>query len=306
MPRFPDIPMFQGIQAPSRIELDLHDIEADGDIPRELNGAFYRVAPDHQYPPRFLDDVPFNADGAISRFLFDNGRVHLRHRYVQTERFKLERAAGRALYGKYRNPFSDDPSVAGKSRNLANTTPLVWEGKLLALREDSPPIALDPVTLQTEGDWRFHGTLEGPAPDARRTPLRRSFLAVVAQIAAIDIVFSLDSVFTAVGLVRELPVMVAAIVVAIIVMMWVSGSIAAFIARHPTIRMLALSFLLLIGVALVGEALHFEIPKGYLYFAMAFATAVELINVRVRRRLDARRDGERGREGGGEAGGADR
>jgi len=162
MPKFPDIAMFRGIQAPSRIELDLHDLECDGEIPSELTGAFYRVAPDHQYPPRFLDDVPFNADGTISRFLFENGRVHLRHRYVRTERFCLERAAGRALYGKYRNPFSDDPSVAGRSRNLANTTPIIWDGKLLALREDSPPIAMDPLTLETEGDWSFHDTLRAP------------------------------------------------------------------------------------------------------------------------------------------------
>ena len=160
--KFPDLPMFRGINAPSRIELDIHDIEADGEVPRGLDGAFYRIAPDHQYAPRFADDVPFNADGTVSRFLFANGRVHLRHRYVRTERFELERAAGRALYGKYRNPFTDDPSVVGRSRNLANTTPLVWEGKLLALREDSPPIALDPITLETEGAWDFHGTLRGP------------------------------------------------------------------------------------------------------------------------------------------------
>jgi len=135
----------------------------------------------------------------------------------------------------------------------------------------------------------IHHTLEGPLPDASRRRLHGSFAAVVAQIALIDIVFSLDSVFTAVGLVRELPVMIAAIVVAILVMMAVSGSVSAFITRHPTIKMLALSFLLLIGFALVGEGLHFEIPKGYLYFAMAFAFGVELINVRLRRRLDARR-----------------
>jgi predicted tellurium resistance membrane protein TerC len=133
----------------------------------------------------------------------------------------------------------------------------------------------------------IHQTLEGPAPHAGRR-LRGGFAAVVAQIALIDIVFSLDSVFTAVGLVRELPIMIAAIVVAILVMMAVSGSLSAFITRHPTIKMLALSFLLLIGLALVGEGLHFEIPKGYLYFAMAFAFGVELINVRLRRRLDAR------------------
>lgn len=128
----------------------------------------------------------------------------------------------------------------------------------------------------------IHQALEGQPPAAEQRRLRGGFAAVVTQIALIDIVFSLDSVFTAVGLVRELPVMVAAIVVAILVMMWVSRSIGAFIARHPTIKVLALSFLLLIGMALVGEGLHFEIPKGYLYFAMAFAFGVELINMRLR------------------------
>jgi len=135
----------------------------------------------------------------------------------------------------------------------------------------------------------IHQTLEGEPAEAPRRRLRDSFAAVVAQIAVIDIVFSLDSVFTAVGLVRELPVMVAAIVVAILVMMLVSRAIGTFITRHPTIKMLALSFLLLIGVALVGEGLHFEIPKGYLYFAMAFAFGVELINMRLRARTGERR-----------------
>ena len=140
----------------------------------------------------------------------------------------------------------------------------------------------------------IHQALEGHPGEARSRPLRGGFIAVVAQIALIDIVFSLDSVFTAVGLVRELPVMVAAIVVAILVMMWVSRSIGAFIARHPTIKMLALSFLLLIGVALIGEGLHFEIPKGYLYFAMAFSVAVEMINIRLRRLLDSRKKVDEG------------
>jgi predicted tellurium resistance membrane protein TerC len=138
----------------------------------------------------------------------------------------------------------------------------------------------------------IHAALEGPTAEAHRRPLHVGFAAVVAQIAIIDIVFSLDSVFTAVGLVRELPVMVAAIVVAILVMMWVSRSIGAFIARHPTIKVLALSFLLLIGVALIGEGLHFEIPKGYLYFAMAFAFGVELINMRLRPRAAERGTGQ--------------
>jgi predicted tellurium resistance membrane protein TerC len=144
------------------------------------------------------------------------------------------------------------------------------------------------LVLLFKSVFEMHQTVEGAghsAPPARAG----SFTAVIVQIALIDIVFSLDSVFTAVGLVREFVVMVAAIVVAIVVMMWVSRSIGAFIARHPTIKMLALAFLLLIGFALIAEGVHFEIPKGYLYFAMAFSVGVELINIRVRRRLEERR-----------------
>jgi predicted tellurium resistance membrane protein TerC len=136
--------------------------------------------------------------------------------------------------------------------------------------------------------FEMHQTLEG-ASHSGPPSTAGSFTAVIVQIALIDIVFSLDSVFTAVGLVKEFPVMVAAIVVAIIVMMWVSRSIGAFIARHPTIKMLALAFLLLIGFALIAEGVHFDIPKGYLYFAMAFSVGVELINVQVRKRQEQRR-----------------
>jgi predicted tellurium resistance membrane protein TerC len=143
----------------------------------------------------------------------------------------------------------------------------------------------------------IHRTLEGPPVEASRARLHGSLAAVVAQIGLIDIVFSLDSVFTAVGLARDLTVMVAAIVVAILVMMWVSRVVGLFIGRHPTIKMLALAFLLLIGLALVCEGLHLEIPKGYLYFAMAFAVGVELINMRLRRRLDERAGGAGGAEG---------
>jgi predicted tellurium resistance membrane protein TerC len=133
----------------------------------------------------------------------------------------------------------------------------------------------------------IHHTLEGAAA-GRRTAASGVFYVVVIQIALIDVVFSLDSVFTAVGLVKNVAVMAAAIVVAILVIMVVSRSIGAFIARHPTIKMLALAFLILIGFALVAEGIHFEIPKGYLYFAMAFAVGVELINVRLRRHQDRR------------------
>ena len=162
MVKFPDLPMFAGINAPSRLEIDLQGLEVDGEIPREIDGAFYRVAADHQFPPRFENDVPFNADGMVSMYRIRDGRVSLKSRYVQTDRWKAERAAGRALFGRYRNRWTDDPAVAGMNRNLANTNIILHAGVLMALREDSPPVAMDPVTLQTIGAWDFHGTLPGP------------------------------------------------------------------------------------------------------------------------------------------------
>jgi predicted tellurium resistance membrane protein TerC len=131
----------------------------------------------------------------------------------------------------------------------------------------------------------IHHTLEG-AEEHRSAKVFSSFILTIAQIGIIDIVFSLDSVFTAVGLAKQLPVMIAAVIVSILVMMVVSGAISAFVDRHPTIKILALSFLILIGVALIAEGAHFEIPKGYLYFAMAFSVIVEMINIRLRRLLD--------------------
>jgi predicted tellurium resistance membrane protein TerC len=131
----------------------------------------------------------------------------------------------------------------------------------------------------------IHHTLEG-ASEERSAKAYSGFIMTILQIGIIDIVFSLDSVFTAVGLAQHLPVMVAAVIVSIFVMMVVSGPIAAFVDRHPTIKVLALSFLILIGVALIAEGAHFEIPKGYLYFAMAFSVVVEMINIRLRKLLD--------------------
>ncbi|MGH8240217.1 MAG: TerC family protein [Steroidobacteraceae bacterium] len=114
---------------------------------------------------------------------------------------------------------------------------------------------------------------------------RASFTSVILQIAVIDIVFSLDSVITAVGMADHVQVMIAAVVVAVVVMMFLAGPIGDFVDRHPTIKMLALSFLILIGTALVGEGIGFHIPKGYIYFAMAFSVAVEMLNIRVRKRM---------------------
>jgi predicted tellurium resistance membrane protein TerC len=135
----------------------------------------------------------------------------------------------------------------------------------------------------------IHHTLEGAGAVERERRIYANFLTIVMQVGVIDIVFSLDSVFTAVGLAQDLPIMVAAIVVSILVMIWVSRAIGAFLERYPTIKMLALAFLILIGVTLVAEGFHFEIPKGYLYFAMAFSIGVELVNIRLRRLLDSRK-----------------
>jgi predicted tellurium resistance membrane protein TerC len=118
----------------------------------------------------------------------------------------------------------------------------------------------------------------------RETASMRGYWLIIAQVGIIDIVFSFDTVFTAVGLSNHIEVMVAAILVSVVVMMAVSPAIGAFISRHPTIKTLALAFLVLVGIALLAESLHIDIPQGYLYFAMAFSGAVEWINIRLRRR----------------------
>jgi predicted tellurium resistance membrane protein TerC len=130
----------------------------------------------------------------------------------------------------------------------------------------------------------IHGALEGAEQEHGNVKLRANLLAVAIQIGLVDIVFSLDSVLTAVGLADHLPVMVAAIVVAVLVMMFLARPIHEFIERHPTIKILALAFLILIGIALIAEAFDFHIPKGYLYFSMAFSVVVEMINIRMRRK----------------------
>jgi predicted tellurium resistance membrane protein TerC len=160
-------------------------------------------------------------------------------------------------------------------------------------------LLLGGLFLLAKSVTEIHDTLEGEGEE-RRARVFANFTVIVVQIALIDIVFSLDSVFTAVGLARpdQLPIMVAAIVLAIGVMMWVSGAVGAFIERHPTIKVLALAFLILVGVVLIAESFHFEVPKGYLYFAMAFSVGVEMVNIRLRRLMDQRRDRRDESEGG--------
>jgi predicted tellurium resistance membrane protein TerC len=118
----------------------------------------------------------------------------------------------------------------------------------------------------------------------RKQGLMNSFWLIIAQIGVIDIAFSLDTVFTAVGLANRIEIMVAAIVASVLVMMVVSSTVSTFIERHPTIKMLALAFLVLVGGELIAESVGWEIPKGYLYFAMAFSGVSEWLNLRLRRR----------------------
>jgi predicted tellurium resistance membrane protein TerC len=134
------------------------------------------------------------------------------------------------------------------------------------------------VFLLFKSTREIHERLEGDEAEASARAAA-SFVAVIIQVLLLDIVFSLDSVITAVGMANQLPVMIAAVVIAVGVMMFAAGPIGNFVARHPTIKMLALSFLLLIGMSLIAEGLGRHIPKGYIYFAMAFSVFVEMLNL---------------------------
>ncbi len=137
------------------------------------------------------------------------------------------------------------------------------------------------VFLMAKSVHEIHDKLEGE--DGHRSGRAAvSLTGVLIQIMVLDIVFSLDSVITAVGMVNDLPVMIIAIVIAVAIMMFASRSISRFVDKHPTVKMLALSFLLLIGMSLVGEGMGHHIPKGYIYFALTFSIFVEMVNLRVR------------------------
>jgi len=137
--------------------------------------------------------------------------------------------------------------------------------------------------LLAKSTHEIHQSLEG-GEHADREHAASGFIMTLLQIAVIDIVFSLDSVITAVGLARDIPVMILAIMIAVFIMMIAARSISEFVERHPTIKMLALSFLILVGATLVAEGSGFEFPRGYVYFAMAFSVCVEMLNIRMRRK----------------------
>lgn len=145
--------------------------------------------------------------------------------------------------------------------------------------------------LLVKGTLEIHEKIEGHGEDEREVSAKSRFFTVVAQIAVVDIVFSFDSVITAIGVAEHLPVMVAAIVVSMIAMVFAIDWIGEFIERHPTVKILALSFVLLIGMTLIAEGFSFHIPRGYLYFAMAFSFMIEMINMAIRVKEERRNGG---------------
>jgi len=153
-------------------------------------------------------------------------------------------------------------------------------------------LLLGGLFLIYKGTNEVHHTMEGQDESLGPTRATVTFTSVVVQIMILDIVFSLDSVITAVGMSDHLSVMMLAVVIAVAVMLFASGPTSRFVQRHPTVKMLALSFLILVGVALVADGLHFHIPKGYLYFAIAFSVLVESLNLAAARKR--KRKGEVG------------
>jgi predicted tellurium resistance membrane protein TerC len=139
----------------------------------------------------------------------------------------------------------------------------------------------------------IHESVEGAHEETGKSgKIVAGFWSAIIQIMILDIVFSLDSVITAIGMTNHVPVMVTAITIAIIVMMFFAGPLSAFVDRHPTVKMLALSFLIMIGGALIAEGIGVHVPKGYIYFAMAFSVSVEMLNLRLKKSLSRRRIGE--------------
>jgi predicted tellurium resistance membrane protein TerC len=143
--------------------------------------------------------------------------------------------------------------------------------------------------LIAKATHEIHAEVEAREGDAGMPSTKEAFTWIVVQLVAVDLVFSLDSIITAIGMAEDLEVMIAAVVIAMIVMYAAAGPVGAFIAAHPTTKMLALAFLVLIGVALVADGFEFHIPRGYIYFAMAFAAGVEAFNVMAQRNRRRRR-----------------
>ncbi|MET0280153.1 MAG: carotenoid oxygenase family protein [Steroidobacteraceae bacterium] len=163
MPKFPETLPYIALNRPVRVEASIRNLHVEGTIPPEVEGAFFRAVPDPAHAPMFDDDITLSADGMIARFLFEGGQVDYDIKYVHTHRYKAERKARRALYGQYRNPYTDDPSVRDPTRpdlrTVANTTPVWHAGRLFMTKEDGRPYEINPHTLETEGYWDYQGKL---------------------------------------------------------------------------------------------------------------------------------------------------
>ncbi|OJI79331.1 hypothetical protein ASPTUDRAFT_938153 [Aspergillus tubingensis CBS 134.48] len=160
---FPDIPWLQGFDKPCRFEGEVRDLIVHGEVPRELDGTFFRVMPDPHISPSYHEDgthyIPFDGDGNVSAFRIKNGHVDYKQQYVKTERLMKERQARQSLWGRYQNPFTSHPCVRSAMESTANTNVIYYNGNLLALKEYTLPYSLDPVTLETRGYWNFNGQI---------------------------------------------------------------------------------------------------------------------------------------------------
>ena len=160
MGAFPQTIHFIGSNKPRRMEVSVRDLDVEGEIPAEIDGAFFRAVPDNAHAPMFEDDIALNADGMVARFDIRKDAVDYDIRYVETDRYKAEKEARRALFGQYRNPFTDDPSVEGVDRTVANTTPVWHAGRLFMTKEDGLGHEINPHTLETVGKWTYGGVLK--------------------------------------------------------------------------------------------------------------------------------------------------
>ncbi len=161
MGHFPTTLDYIGLNTPIGDEYEFQELAVEGAIPDDVQGSFFRATPDPVYPP-YLEDggAVLSGDGMISAFRLNDGKASFAIRYVATERHLAEAAAGRALFGKYRNPYTDRPEVAGVDRTVANTTPVWHAGRLLMTKEDGRPYQVDPTTLETRGRYDFGGKLK--------------------------------------------------------------------------------------------------------------------------------------------------
>ena len=160
MPKYPNTVEFNALNRPVRLEAAIRNLDVEGTIPREIEGAFFRAVPDPAHPPLFDDDIALSGDGMVSRFLIEDGHVDYDIRYVHTARYVAEKKARRALFGRYRNPFTDVPDVKGVDRTVSNTTPVWHAGRLLMTKEDGRAYEVNPHTLETIGSYDFEGKLK--------------------------------------------------------------------------------------------------------------------------------------------------